>query len=113
MIQLRFSAAINGANRLSAYRLQAGTTRRGVTTFKGKVPLTTATYNPATFTVTLVPSGKLNLAQLEKLTVSAGLLTDSFGRPFAGGTNYVATFSKYTLTVTQAASVREFPVTDT
>ena len=69
------------------------TTKKGVTTFKAKVPLASAGYNSATQTVTLYPKGALNLSKPEQLTVSAGLLTDGFERPLNGGKNVVITFS--------------------
>jgi hypothetical protein len=99
VIDLQLSGAIIGALNLGAYQVLSGTTKKGHTTFKGKVPLASAGYNAGTETVTLYPTGKLNLSKPEQLTVSAGLLTDGFGRPLNGGKNVVITFSNKGVTI--------------
>ena len=99
-LQLTFSGAINGAGNLAAYHVFAGKTRKGVTTFKTPVRLSSVGYDPMTFTATLAPKSKLNLSQPEQLQVTAALLTDAFGRPLDGkddghpGSNFAATFSR-------------------
>ena len=81
MIQLSLSGAVNGAGNLAAYQVLSGKTKRGITSFNRAGPLTSAVYNPAALTVTLIPRSKLNLSQPERLTVTTSLLTDAFGRP--------------------------------
>jgi hypothetical protein len=84
VIQLHFSAAVNGAGNLGAYRLLTGKTKKGLTTFNKNVPLSSATYDPVALTVTLFTSGKLNLSQPMQVRVTASLLTDGFGRALDG-----------------------------
>ncbi len=95
VIEVTFSGAVNGAANLAAYQLLSGKTKRGHTTYKTNLPiLAPVSYNPATFTATLVPKSKLNLALPEQLTLNADFLNDSLGRPIDGGTNIVATLGK-------------------
>ena len=94
VIQLDLSGPLNGAGNVGAYRLFSGKTKKRVTTYNKPVALSSAVYNAGTLTVTLYPSGKLNLSLPEQLTVTSALLTDSFGRPLDGGQNMVAHFGK-------------------
>ena len=48
VIDLQFSGGINGAANLGAYQLLSGTTKRGVTTYKRRVPLALASFNTGT-----------------------------------------------------------------
>jgi hypothetical protein len=99
-LQLTFSGAINGAGNLAAYHVFAGRTRRGVTTFKTPVPLSSVNFNPMALTATLTPKSPLNLSLPEQLQITAALLTDNYGRQLDGkhdgipGTNFVGTFSR-------------------
>jgi hypothetical protein len=100
IIQLQLSEGVSGSTNLDAYQVLSGKSKKGVTTFNKPVPLVSASYNPATFMITLVPAGTLILSQPEQLTVTAALLTDALGRPLDGnhdgvpGGNFVATFGK-------------------
>ncbi len=98
VIELHLSGALSGAGNLAAYRLLSGKSRKGVTTFKRRVPLSSAVYNAATLTVTLFPVGKLNLSIPEQLRVTAALLNDAYGRPLAGGLDFSALIRKRGIT---------------
>ncbi len=98
VIELHLSGALSGTGNLAAYRLLSGERRKGVTTFKRRVPLSSAVYNAATLTVTLFPVGKLNLSVPEQLRVTAALLTDAYGRPLDGGVDFSALIGKRRIT---------------
>ena len=71
-----------------------GKTKKHKTTYTTRVPLTSAAYNyPGTppNSVTLFLKNKPKLSASEQLTVNAGAITDSYGRPL--GQNFVVTFS--------------------
>jgi hypothetical protein len=109
-LQLTFSGAINGAGNLAAYRVLAGKTKRGVTTFNKPVALASVEYNPSALTATLVSRSKLKLSRPEQLQITAALLTDAFGRPLDGnhsgqaGSNFVANFSNKGIQIERARS---------
>ena len=92
VVQLHLSGPLKGGGSLAAYQLLSGKTKKHVTTFRKAVPLASVVYDPVALTITLTPAGKLKLNQPLQLRVSAGLLTDPYGRPFNGGQNFVATF---------------------
>jgi hypothetical protein len=98
-LKLTFSSPINGAGNLAAYHVFMGKTKNRVTTFSQPVPLFSVVYNPATLTATVAPKNKLVLTAPEQLQLTAGLLTDNYGRQLDGagkghpGSNFVATFS--------------------
>ena len=104
-IELQFSGAVNGVGNLGAYLLQSGKSKKGVTRYTKTVPLTLARYNASTHTLDLVPKSKTNLAAPARLTVTASLITDAFGRPLDGnhdgqpGGNFVAIFSNKGVTI--------------
>ena len=100
-VVLQFSGALNSttAQNPAAYSLLAGTIKKHVLSFRKPVPLASAIYSPSALTVTLLPQGKRKLPKYEQLTIAAGLLTDSLGRPIDGGHNVVATVSKSGLVI--------------
>jgi RHS repeat-associated protein len=108
VLDVQFSGALTGAGNLGAYQLLAGKTRKHVTKFKNPVPLSSATFNPSTFTVMLAPKKPFNLSEPEQLRITAADLTDSFGRSLDGnddgkpGANFVATLSKSGIRIAQA-----------
>ena len=108
VIQLQFNEAVIGAGNPAAYHLYLGKTKKGVTTFTTPVRLTTVLYNPTTDTVELFPKGKLNLAVVERLRVTAFLIADSSGLALDGnydgqpGGDFVATFRKRVVTSTRS-----------
>jgi ELWxxDGT repeat protein len=88
VLQVQYSGPLDDAGNLAAYHLLAGRTSRMkgklATAFIKPVPLSSASYSPSANTVTLIPRGKLNLAQPEQLRVTASLLKDASGRPLDG-----------------------------
>ena len=91
-LQVQFSGSVVGAENLGAYVLESGKTRRGKTTYSKRVPLKSAVYDYSGTppdSVTLFLKRKLPGSVPEQLTVIAGLMTDSYGRPLAE--NLVAT----------------------
>ena len=93
MIELQFDQAMNvgAAENRSSYSLLTvpkGKKRKGTA-----VALAKASYNPATFTVTLTTRKPLVLNPPIKLTIEAVRLSDALGRPLNLGTNYVAVLS--------------------
>jgi len=105
VVLLQFSGALNPAasQNLAAYSLLAGTIKKRVLGFKKPIPFVSAIYNPTALTVSLVPQGKRKLPKYEQLTISSGLLTDSFGCPIDNGHNVVATVSRSGLIISAAA----------
>jgi len=111
VLRLQFSGPISGGGNLAAYQLLADKTTRikkkTVTTFSTPVRLVSAVYSSSgsSWSVTLTPAIKLNLAQPEQLRITAALLTDAYGRPLDGndvgqpGGNFVATFSNKGVTI--------------
>ena len=103
---LHFSGALNPtqAKSLAEFHLLSGKVKKGHTTYSKPMPLSSAIYDPTAHTISLVPKGKLNLAQPEQLRITASLLTDSLGRPIDGnhdgqpGGDYVANLSKNKVT---------------
>ena len=94
-LELQFSGPVNGAGSLGLYTLELGKTKKHITTYSTRVPLTSAAYDyPGTppNTVTLFLKKKPTLSASEQLTVTAGSITDSYGRSL--GQNIVITFSK-------------------
>jgi hypothetical protein len=55
-----------------------------ITTFVKPVPLVAPRYDGATHTLTLLPTGKINLAQPQQLRITASLLTGADGRQLDG-----------------------------
>ncbi len=104
VLELQFSGALSAAaaEDLAAYQLLSGKTKKAVTTFNKPVALSSAQYNPATLTVTLVPVRKLNLEKPERLTINAALLTDAYGRPVGG--NFVAIIRKGGISIPAASA---------
>ncbi len=101
VLQVTFSGNVaSGVLNSGAYHVMSGTTRKAVTTYNKKVALSSFSYNPSTYTLTIVPTTSLNLNVPEELVVTSSLLTDAYGRPLDGnsdgqpGGNIVATFSK-------------------
>ena len=85
---------MNIAGNVGLYTLKSGKTKKHVTTYSTRVPLTSAAYNyPGTppNSVTLFLKKKPTLSTPEQLTVTAGAITDSYGRSL--GQNIVITFS--------------------
>ena len=79
---------------MGLYALKLGKTKKHITTYSTGVPLTSAAYDyPGTppDTVTLFLKKKPSLSASEQLTVTAGAITDSYGRSL--GQNIVITFS--------------------
>jgi hypothetical protein len=102
VIEIQFSGPLNtnAAQNIAAYQLYAGTTKKSHTTFKTRVRLARAVYNSSTMSVTLYPAGTLTLTHPDQLSISAGMVTDIYGRPIDGnddgqpGGNFIATLSK-------------------
>ena len=97
------------AQGLVAYRLLVGKAKKGHVIFNKLVPLTAARYDASARTLTLIPRRKLNLAQPERLTITASLLTDSLGRALDGdhdgrpGGDFVATLRGKSVTIAATA----------
>jgi hypothetical protein len=99
---LGFSGNLTGTGTSAAYQLLTGKTKKGVTTYSKHIPLTV--FNATPTSVTLVPSGKLNLSQPLELKVTAANLSDAFGRPLDGGRNFTTTFGNRVVTSAQVNS---------
>ena len=85
--ELQFSGPVNGAGSLGLYVLDLGKTKKHKTTYTTRVPLTSAAYNypgtpPNSVTLFLKSKPKGSAVQL---TVNAGAITDSYGRPLGNG----------------------------
>ena len=116
-LEITFSGAVSGAGNLAAYQLSSVTTKKvkkkTVTTLK---PIRLSTVVPAaspmTTSVALVPAGKINLAQTDKLQIISADLIDAQGRALDGnddgtpGGNFVATFSRNGLTLARPSAIR-------
>ena len=107
-IVLQFSEALDAstAQSISSYTLATMPKKKK---HKSKlVPLSSASYNPTAFTVTLLPRKKLVLNPPLEFTVYAASLLDSFGRELDGndsgqpGANFTAVISEAGTTVTSA-----------
>jgi hypothetical protein len=117
VLQLQFSGALNGAGNLAAYQLLSGKTKKHVTTFTKRVPLSSAIYSasPTVWIVTLTPAGTLNPSQPDQLRITAADLIDVYGRALDGddngqpGGDFLATVSKKGVTISKAVK----PVTTT
>ena len=113
VLEIHFSGSLSGAGNLAAYQVLSGTTKKRVTTFKKRVPLQSAVYNPSTLTVTLAPKSQFDLTGPEQLRITAADLLDSNSRSLDGnddgqpGGNFVATLSKSGIRVAQAESNRD------
>ncbi len=107
-IVVQFSEALNSADAqsLSAYSLATISQKKKQ---KSKpVPLSSASYNPTTFTVTLLTKKTLVLSPPLALSIKATSLLDALGRELDGndsgepGANFTAELSKSGTTVTSA-----------
>jgi hypothetical protein len=106
VIVLQFDQAMNagGAENLSSYSLVTvpKAKKRKSTGKSTAVALAKASYDPATFTVTLTPRKPLVLNPPLTLTVEALGLPDALGRPLDLGTNFVAVLSDSGVTIPSA-----------
>jgi hypothetical protein len=98
VVAVTFSAALDPstAQDASAYHLVAISRSRKIGPGANKpIPIASATYNPATYTVTLTPRGKLPNQALQ-LAINTALVRDPQGQPIDGnldgqpGGNFVA-----------------------
>jgi hypothetical protein len=113
-IVILFSGALNPApaRSLAAFHLLSGKVKKHDTIYSKNVPLSEAIYDPSAHTISLVPKGKLNMAQPEQLKITASLLTDSLGRPIDGnhdgqpGGDFVATLKGKTVTIAATCVAR-------
>ena len=87
---------VGDADNLLGYSLdQAKKIKHRAIVYSKRVPLKRASYDPATYTVKLLPRGNLPTATMQ-LTINAARMLDSYGRPLDGngdgqpGGNYVA-----------------------
>jgi hypothetical protein len=95
-----FSGALNpgDANDIAAYALDSAKGRKKPTVYAKPVPLTSASYNPATNSVSLMLRGKLPKSAMQ-LTIQAADLLDAEGRQLNGnddgqpGGNFAATLN--------------------
>ena len=112
VIQLKFSADIQGAGNVGAYKLFLGKTKKHVTTYKTPLRLASAIYASSELTVTLVPLRKLKLSQMKQLQVTGALLTDQYGRALDGnddgqpGGNFSADFKNRGIAFAQVSQIR-------
>jgi hypothetical protein len=94
---MNFSGALNSgdASNLAAYMLASAKRKKKATVYTNSVPLTSATYNAAAETVTLMLRGKLPRRAIQ-LTINAADVMDAEGRQLDGngdgqpGGNFVA-----------------------
>jgi hypothetical protein len=97
--------------------LLSGTTKKGHTTYKKNVPLSSALYNSLTNAVTLIPRSKLNTVLPMQLRITAALLTDLYGRPIDGdydgqpGGDAVINLGKKSATILIATPMKAAPQT--
>jgi len=97
-----FSGALESdrAIDLAAFTLDSAKRRGKVTTYNTRVPLASATYNPATNTVTLALRGN-PAAKAMELTIDSALVLDAYGRPIDGaldgqpGGDFVAVLNRH------------------
>jgi hypothetical protein len=102
VIEVQFNQAMNAADANSIASYSLVTVPANKKQKSTALALASASYNPATFTVTLTTKKALVLNPPVQLTVKAGSLLDSYGRPLDGGTNSVAVLSKSGVKVTSA-----------
>jgi hypothetical protein len=94
---LQFSGALTGTGNPAVYHVLTGKTRKGATSFNKPMPFTV--FNSTPTSVTLALAGKPNLSQPELLSVTAGALSDAFGRPLNGGQSFSAAFGNRVVTI--------------
>jgi hypothetical protein len=99
---LGFSDDLKGTGNSAAYQLLTGKTRKGATTFHTPVPVTVLSSTPKS--VTLLPRHTLKRSRPAQLRLVAADLTDAFGRPLAGGQNFVLKVGKTVVTDAGAES---------
>jgi hypothetical protein len=92
-VVLGFNGALNAAaaQNLASYSLLAGIVKKRAVTFSKRLPLVSASYDPAALTVTLVSVAMRALPERERIIISSARLTDTLGRPITGGPTIVAT----------------------
>ena len=113
---VQLSGALNPgqAEGLVAYHLLSGKVKKkGHINFNKPIPLSSAIYNSSAHILTLVPKSKLNLAQPERLTITASMLTDFLGRPLDGnhdgqpGGDFVATLKGKSATIAATTNAKK------
>ena len=111
---IQFSGELNSARAqsLAAYKLvTAGKDKKFGTKDDKSVKLSSAQYNAAARTVTLIPKSSLNKTQLMEIVLSGGQLTDTLGREIDGnhdgqpGGNSTATIKGKTVSIATAKAL--------